>query len=160
MQPDPKNCPAGNTAWKSPNSLSRRGGCTANPSPQASGQLLSKPSPFISHLQVKLGEVSCSGEVCVTWDNLGLADCSFVPVAPSPQCTDTQTHAQPDLWQGWGGQVLDQLFPRSEAQLTPPHRHLSGDFTPSSHYLPTDLPKRCKNYSPHLERGERGVRGT
>uniref|UniRef100_A0A8C3V3H9 Uncharacterized protein n=1 Tax=Catharus ustulatus TaxID=91951 RepID=A0A8C3V3H9_CATUS len=26
---------------------------------------------------------------------------------------------------------------RAEAQLTPPHPHLSGDFTPSSHYPPT-----------------------
>lgn len=84
--------------------------------------------------QVKPGEVSCSGEICITWDNLGRAECSFVPVAPCPQCTDTQTHAQPDRWQGWGGQVLDQLFPRAETQLTPPHPHLSGDFAPSSRY--------------------------
>lgn len=33
-----------------PQLLGQEGGCTVNPSPQASGQLLSKPSPFLNHL--------------------------------------------------------------------------------------------------------------
>lgn len=156
----PQELPSREQSLKRPQLLGQEGGCTTNPSPQGLGQLLSKPSLFISHLQVKPVDVSCSGEICITWDNLGLADCSFVPVAPSPQCADTQTHAQPDLWQGWGGQALDQLFPRAGTQLTPPHPHFSGDFTLSSHYAPTGSPKGCQNYYPHLERGERGVRGT
>lgn len=131
--------PSREQSLEEPQLLGQEGGCTANPSPQALGQLLSKPSPFIIHLQVKPVEVSCSGEICITWDDLGLVDCSFVPVAPSPQCTDTQTHAQPDLWQ-----VLEQLCPRAEAQLTPPHPHLCGDFTPSSHYPPLACLKDVK----------------
>lgn len=147
--------PSSEHSLEKPQLLGQEGGYTANPSPQALGQLLSKPSPFVSHLLIKPVDMSCSGEIRITWDNLGLADCSLVPVAPSPQSTDTQTHAQPDLWQGWGGQVLDQLFLRAGTQLTPPRPLLTGDFSPSSHYPPTGSSKGCQNYHPHLERGER-----
>lgn len=116
----PQELPSREHSLEKPQLLGQEGRCTTDPSPQALGQLLSKPSLFISHLQVKPVDVSCSGEICITWDNLGLADCSFVPVAPSLQCTDTQTHAQPDLWQGWGGQALDQSFQGQEPSLHRP----------------------------------------
>lgn len=47
---------------------------------------------------------------------------------------------------------------RGNPQLTPPHQHLSCDFTASSHYPSPSSLKACQNYYSSFGEGEKGVR--